>query len=87
MSTVENIQSNIPQGDIPAWDEKKKFFRMQAWFRILAAIIIILWVVLIFWVLAIAPITDAEAAQLNVGATMTLVLAPILAAAAAVDAL
>ena len=64
---------------------KKQFFRMQTWFRVLAAIIIILWVALIFWVLAIAPITDAQAAQLDVGATMTLVLAPVLAAAAAVE--
>jgi hypothetical protein len=85
MSTVENVQSNVPQGDIPTWDEKKQRFRMQAWFRILATIIIILWVALIVWVLAIAPIKDAEAAQLNVGATMALVLAPVLAAAAAVE--
>src|SRR5215216_2275935 len=85
MSAVENIQPNIPQGDIPTWDEKKQRFRMQAWFRILATIIIILWVALIVWVLAIAPIKDAEAAQLNVGATMAMVLAPVLAAAAAVE--
>ena len=45
MSTVENIQSNILQGDIPAWDEKKKFFRMQAWFRILIAAVVLLWLI------------------------------------------
>lgn len=85
MHSVENIQPNVPQGDIPTWDEKKQFFRMQAWFRILAALIIILWVALIIWVLAFAPITDAEAAQLNVGASMAMLLAPVLAAAAAVE--
>jgi opacity protein-like surface antigen len=85
MHAVESVQSKPTQGGIPTWDEKKQFFRMQAWFRILAALIIILWVALIIWVLAIAPITDAEAAQLNVGATMAMVLAPVLAAAAAVE--
>jgi len=85
MSTIESVPPNVPKSDIPTWDEKKQFFRMQTWFRVLAALIIILWVVLIFWVLAVAPITDAQAAQLDVGATMTLVLAPVLAAAAAVE--
>lgn len=85
MSTIESVPPNVPKSDIPTWDEKKQFFRMQTWFRVLAALIIILWVALIFWVLAIAPITDAQAAQLDVGATMTLVLAPVLAAAAAVE--
>jgi hypothetical protein len=82
MSTIENIRPNVPRGDIPAWDVKKQFFRMRAWFRILAAIIIFLWIALIIGVLAIAPITDAEPAQLSVGATMAMVLAPVLAAAA-----
>jgi opacity protein-like surface antigen len=87
MRTVENVQPNpgTPQGGIPTWDEQKQFFRMRNWFRILVAVVVILWVALIIWVLAFAPITDAQAAQLDVGATMAMVLAPVLAAAAAVE--
>ncbi|HEX6271380.1 MAG TPA: hypothetical protein VFZ43_14170 [Anaerolineales bacterium] len=85
MSTVESVQPKVVQGGMPTWDEQKQFFRMRNWFRILVVVIAILWAALIFWVLAIAPITDSPAAQLGVGATMTLVLAPVLAAAATVE--
>ena len=85
MRTVENVQPSAPEGGIPTWDEQKQFFRTRNWFRILVAVIVILWVALIIWVLAVAPITDAQAAQLDVGATMAMVLAPVLAAAAAVE--
>jgi ElaB/YqjD/DUF883 family membrane-anchored ribosome-binding protein len=87
MRTVENVQPDpgTPQGGIPTWDEQKQFFRMRNWFRILVAVVVILWAGLIIWVLAFAPITDAQAAQLDVGTTMAMVLAPVLAAAAAVE--
>jgi len=83
--TIENVQPTIPEGGMPTWDEQKQFFKTRSWFRILVALIVILWLALIIWVLVIAPITDAQAAQLNVGATMTMILAPVLAAAAAVE--
>jgi len=85
MQTVDNAQPDVPQGGIPTWDEQKQFFKTRSWFRILITLIIILWLALIIWVLAIAPITDAPAAPLKVGATMAMVLAPVLAAAAAVE--
>lgn len=85
MSTVEKVQLNTPKGGVPTWDETRQFFRMRNWFRILIIVIGALWVALIFWVLFIAPIIDAPAAQLDVGATLTVVLAPVLAAAAAVE--
>jgi ElaB/YqjD/DUF883 family membrane-anchored ribosome-binding protein len=87
MRTVENVQPDpgTPQGGIPTWDEQKQFFRMRNWFRILVAVVVILWAGLIICVLAFAPITDAQAAQLDVGTTMAMVLAPVLAAAAAVE--
>jgi hypothetical protein len=47
-------------------------------------ILIILWLGLITWVL-ISPIKDADALPLPVGANLTIVLAPVLAAAAAVE--
>jgi len=85
MSTIEGVQPKLLQGGIPNWDEQNQFFKMRNWFRILVAVIIILWLALMVWVLAIAPITKAPVAQLDVGATMAVVLAPVLAAAAAVE--
>lgn len=80
MSTVEEVRPGIP-----TWDEAQQFLRMQAWLRVLVGLIVILWVALFVWVLVIAPITDAPASQLEVGASMVMVLAPVLAAAAAVE--
>jgi hypothetical protein len=85
MHAVESVRSNPTQGGIPTWDETKQFFRMQNWFRVLVIVIAILWIALIVWVLAIAPIIEAVPAQLDVGVTMTMILAPVLAAAAAVE--
>jgi ElaB/YqjD/DUF883 family membrane-anchored ribosome-binding protein len=85
MNAVANVQPDVPQPGMPTWDEQKQFFKTRSWFRILVTVIVILWLALIIWVLAIAPITDAQAAQLDVGATMAIMLAPVLAAAAAVE--
>jgi hypothetical protein len=73
------------QGGMPTWDEKDKFFSTQRWFRVLIAVIVILWLLLLGWVLFIAPIDKAAVSKLEVGANLTLVLAPVLVAAAAVE--
>jgi len=83
MSASEST-SPIPQGGMPTWSEKDQFFKTRRWFRVLVAVIVILWLALIGWVLA-SPIQDAEASPLAVGASLTIVLAPVLAAAAAVE--
>jgi len=85
MSTVESAHPNMQQGGMPAWDERNQFFKMRNWFRILVTLIVILWLALIVWVLAIAPIAKAPVAQLDVGTTMAMVLAPVIAAAATVE--
>ena len=84
MSSAENNNPDMPV-DAPTWDEKYQFFRMQAWFRILVLLVIGLWIGLIAWVLLFAPITDATAKALEASANLTVVLAPVLAAAAAVE--
>jgi len=83
---MSNSESNAPaeQGGMPAWSEKEKFMQTRLWFRILIVVIVILWLALIVWVF-VTPIEDAEALPLEVGANLTIVLAPILAAAAAVE--
>ena len=83
MSSAEN-NPGMPS-DAPAWDERSQHFRMQAWFRILVLLIIGIWVGLIVWVLFFAHVTDASASPLEASANLTVVLAPILAAAAAVE--
>ena len=85
MSNTEGNNAGGTQGDMPTWDEAHQFFRMQAWFRILVFLVIGLWIGLIVWVLLYAPITEATAEALEASANLTVVLAPILAAAAAVE--
>jgi len=83
MSTSES-NSPVLQGGMPTWSEKDQFFKTRRWFRILVGVFVILWLVLIGWVL-VSPIQEAEALPLAVGANLTIVLAPVLAAAAAVE--
>jgi hypothetical protein len=81
-SSVSNTR--VVQGGMPTWSDKEKYFSMRRWFRILVAVFIILWMILITWVL-LSPIKDADALPLAVGANLTIVLAPVLAAATAVE--
>jgi len=69
---------------MPTWSESDQFFKTRRWFRVLVAVFVILWLILIGWVL-VSPIQDAEALPLATGANLTIVLAPVLAAAAAVE--
>ena len=85
MSNAEDNNAGGGQSDIPTWDETYQFFRMQRWFRILVVLVVGLWIGLIAWVLLFAPITDATAKALEASANLTVVLAPVLAAAAAVE--
>ena len=85
MSNTEDNNAGTGQSDIPTWDETYQFFRMQRWFRILVVLVVGLWIGLIAWVLLFAPITDATAKALEASANLTVVLAPVLAAAAAVE--
>jgi hypothetical protein len=84
MSSAENNNPGVPS-DAPTWDERSQYFRMRAWFRILVLLIIGIWVGLIAWVLLFAQINDANSSPLEASANLTVVLAPILAAAAAVE--
>jgi hypothetical protein len=69
---------------MPTWSERDQFFKTRRWFRVLVGTVVVLWLVLIWWVL-VSPIKDAQALPLEVGANLTIVLAPVLAAAAAVE--
>jgi hypothetical protein len=81
-SSARNV--SVVQAGMPTWSDKDKFFSTQRWFRVLVAVFIILWMILIGWVLT-SPIKDAVALPLAAGANLTIVLAPVLAAATAVE--
>ena len=85
MSNTENTTSDGIPSDAPSWDEKAQFFRMQRWFRFLVVLIIGIWIGLVGWVFFFAQIDEAVASPLEASANLTVVLAPILAAAAAVE--
>ena len=82
--SISESTSPVVQGGMPTWSEKDQFFKTRRWFRILVVLVIALWLGLIGWVL-VSPIQDAQALPLAVGANLTIVLAPVLAAAAAVE--
>ena len=85
---MSNAENNNPDGipsDAPTWDERAQFFRMQRWFRFLVLLVIGIWIGLVVWVLLYAQIDDATSTPLEASANLTVVLAPILAAAAAVE--
>lgn len=85
MSNTENNTSDGIPSDAPTWDERAQFFRTQRWFRFLVLLIIGIWIGLVGWVFFFAQINEAVASPLEASANLTVVLAPILAAAAAVE--
>ena len=82
--TSSVINSSTVQAGMPTWEAEGKFLKTRRWFRVLIVVFVILWIILIGWVL-LSPIKDADALPLAVGANLTIVLAPVLAAAAAVE--
>ncbi|MBI5962600.1 MAG: hypothetical protein HY863_03925 [Chloroflexi bacterium] len=84
MNSSSGKVSSSTLGGMPTWSEKDKYFKTQRWFRILVSVFVILWLILITWVLW-SPIEDAVALPLAAGANLTIILAPVLAAAAAVE--
>ncbi|NOT04051.1 MAG: hypothetical protein HOP27_05575 [Anaerolineales bacterium] len=81
-SSVNN--ASAVQGGMPTWDNEKQFLKTRRWFRVLIIVFVLLWAILIGWVL-FSPLKDADALPLVVGANLTIVLAPVVAAAAAVE--
>ena len=84
MSDAQSSKPPIQPGE-PAWDAQKKFLTTRRWLRLLVVLLLITWLTLIGWVFIYAPITKATAASLSAGANLTIVLAPVIAASAAVE--
>ena len=84
---MNSADTNTPvvPGGMPMWSEIEQRFKVQRWFRFLIILVVILWLLLLGWVLLIAPVEKADVSKLETGANLTLVLAPVLVAAAAVE--
>jgi exonuclease VII small subunit len=77
--------SKVSKGVAPAWDEGQLRQRTRQLMMALIGVVVGIWFFILAWVLIIAPIVDAEAKVLPVGADVALALAPVLAAAAGVE--
>jgi hypothetical protein len=84
VSTVSG-RAPEPQGMPPAEEIWRQYRVTRRWLFILVALMTLVAVALIVWVFFVADINDATAAALAPAANLTLVLAPVLAAAAGVE--
>ncbi len=73
------------KGAVPQWDETKKHVQTRRIVVGLTAVIIAIWVVILYWLFAVAEIKKAAVNPLQAGIDLTLVLAPVIAAAAGVE--
>jgi hypothetical protein len=80
---MENTQTPVTSEQYEA--NKKKQKALQGWFNFLVGLVVFIAVGLIVWIFFLAPIKEADAIALSVGANLTLVMAPVLAAAAGVE--
>lgn len=87
MSDQTTTSKKAASKTLDAEQIKKQWQRTNRWFMFLVTLVIALTVGLLVWVFGFAPIVDAPAATLDMAANLTVVLAPILAAAAGVERL
>ena len=87
MSAVVSTKqgTKVSKGLTPGWDEAQMWRRTRQRMMVVAGVIAGVWIFLGIWVLFIAPIVDAEAKVLPIGADVALALAPVIAAAAGVE--
>jgi hypothetical protein len=67
------------------WDERDKYFSTRRIVQVIILLAVIAWLVLLGWVFVVAVITKSEVKALAVGADLSIILAPIIAAAAGVE--
>ena len=87
MSTTTQESSNVtpPAPGKPTWSDAEMRQAMKNWLIVLVVAVAAIWLILIGYVFFIAPITKADVRQLEPAANLTVVLAPVLAAAAGVE--
>lgn len=85
MSMNVSVPAREPHRMPDAEAIRKQWVVTRRWFVFLVALVVLLTVALFAWVFFIAPIQDAAVATLGAAASLTIVLAPVLAAAAGVE--
>jgi hypothetical protein len=85
MSMNVSVPAREPRRMPDAETIRKQWGVTRRWFVFLVALVVLLTVALFVWVFIIAPIEDAAVATLGAAASLTIVLAPVLAAAAGVE--
>jgi hypothetical protein len=87
LAMMQAIPSGKPEGRMPKWDEKAKYFATRRALQILILLVVVIWLVLLAWVFFIAQVAKADVRPLEAGVDLTITLAPVLAAAAGVERL
>ena len=84
MSATQLTKTAV-QTNRPGWNPSDEYVKVRRLFRLVILLGLILWLVLIGWIFVYAPISKAPVSVLQAGANLTIVLAPVIAAAAAVE--
>ncbi len=82
-----NLKAQSRKGAAPVWEEAWMRQRTRVFLFTGIGVVVVIWLVLVIWVLVFADIQKAAVRQLATGVDLTLVLAPVLAAAAGVERL
>jgi hypothetical protein len=85
MSSQNMAKTRVSKGAVPQWDEKWMRTRTRRLWFAGVGVIVGIWGFLLVWVLFLAQIEDAAARPLEAGADLTMVLAPVMAAALGVE--
>jgi hypothetical protein len=85
MSSQDVAKTRVSKGAVPQWDEKWMRTRTRRLWFAGVGVIVGIWVFLLVWVLFLAQIEDAVTRPLEAGADLTMVLAPVMAAALGVE--
>lgn len=80
-----NLKAQSRKGAAPQWEEAWMRQRTRVFLFTGIGVVVVIWLVLVIWVLFFADIQKAAVRQLATGVDLTLVLAPVLAAAAGVE--
>jgi hypothetical protein len=87
MSSQEAANTRVSKGAVPQWDEKWMRTRTRRLWFAGVGVVVGIWIFLLVWVLFLAQIEEAVARPLEIGADLSMVLAPVLAAALGVERL
>ena len=84
-ATLPAALPNPPLSRALAWDERDKYHTTRRWFFLLITLVALIWSLVLGWLLLGPPIPETVARPLEPGVSLTVILAPLFIAAAAVE--